>query len=78
MRTERKLQELRYTGLQRLRMETKRENPGENVGVPGCAGGGNVVITCAALGNSGLVTAGWTAGAAGRLGSAPAAGPGAM
>lgn len=34
--------------------------------------------TCAALGNRGLVTAGWAAGAAGRLGIAPAAGAGAM
>lgn len=37
-----------------------------------------MVPTCAALGNSGLVTAGWAAGAAGRLGIAPAAGAGAM
>lgn len=34
--------------------------------------------TCAALGNRGLVTAGWTAGAAGRLGIAPVAGAWAM
>lgn len=38
----------------------------------------DVAITCAALGNNGLVTAGWAAGAAGRLGNAPAAGAGAM
>lgn len=38
----------------------------------------DVVITCAALGNNGLVTAGWAAGAAGRLGNAPVAGAGAM
>lgn len=38
----------------------------------------DVAVTCAALGNSGLVTAGWAAGAAGRLGNAPAAGAGAM
>lgn len=38
----------------------------------------DMVITCAALGNNGLVTAGWAAGAAGRLGNAPVAGAGAM
>lgn len=35
-------------------------------------------LTCAALGNRGLVTAGWTTGAVGRLGISPAAGFGAM
>lgn len=50
----------------------------QNVGVRCCVGGGDMVITCAALGNNGLVTAGCTAGAAGRLGSAAAAGAGAM
>lgn len=37
-----------------------------------------MVPTCAALGKSGLVTAGWAAGVAGRLGIAPATGAGAM
>lgn len=41
-------------------------------------GGECIVPTCAALGNSGLVMAGWAAGAAGRLGIAPAAGAGAI
>lgn len=38
----------------------------------------DVAVTCAALGNNGLVTAGWAVGAAGRQGNAPAAGTGAM
>lgn len=57
-------------------METKGKNLCENVRC--CVEGGDMVITCAALGNNGLVTAGCTAGAAGRLGSAPVAGAGAM
>lgn len=56
----------------------KRKKLCKNVGVRCCVGGGDMVITCAALGNNGLVTAGCTAGAAGRLGSAAAAGAGAM
>lgn len=44
-----------------------------------CLSGGVYKLpTCAALGNRGLVMAGWAAGAAGRLGIAPAAGAGAM
>lgn len=66
------------TGLQRLCMETKGRSLCENVGVRCRVAGGDMVITCAALGNNGLVTAGCTAGAAGRLGRAPAAGAGAM
>lgn len=53
-----------------------KKNLCENAGVPSVGWGD--MFTCAALGNSGLVTAGCTAGAAGRLGSAPAAGAGAM
>lgn len=48
------------------------------VHMTGERGGGRVLPTCAALGNSGLVTAGWAAGTTGRLGMAPTAGAGAM
>lgn len=54
----------------------KGKNPCENAGVCCCML--DMVITCAALGNKGLVTVGWAAGAAGRLGNAPVVGAGAM
>lgn len=43
-----------------------------------CCWGSCMVPTCAALGKRGLVTAGWTTGAAGRLGITPAVGAGAI